>query len=74
MLAESRVITRQTLIDPTGGPKVNKEYALRAYTCAELTSLLRRHGLKVIATWGGIQREPYSTESRRLALLSERIA
>ena len=61
-LAESRVVTRQTLIDPTGGPKVNKEYALRAYTCAELTSLLRRHGLKVIATWGGIQREPYSTE------------
>ncbi len=73
-LAASRVITRQTLINPTGGPKVNKEYALRAYTCAELTSLLRRHDLHVIATWGGIQREPYSTESRRLALLCERKA
>lgn len=71
-LAESRVVTRQVLIDPSGGPKVNKEYSLRAYTCAELTSLLRRHGLRVIATWGGIQREPYSTESRRLALLAER--
>lgn len=71
-LAASRVITRQMLIDPQGGPRVTKEYALRAYTCAELTSLLRRNGLRVIETWGGINREPYTTESRRLALLSER--
>lgn len=73
-LAESRVVTRQMLIDPQGGPRVTKEYSLRAYTCAELTSLLRHQGMRVIEAWGGIAREPYSTESRRLAVLSERIA
>ena len=73
-LAESRVISRQMLIDPAGGANVTKEYALRAYTCAELTALLRRHGLAVREVWGGPGREPYGTESRRLVLLSERLA
>ncbi len=73
-LPGSRVVSRQQLIDPKGGPQVSKEYSLRAYTCAELTSLLRRHGLVVRETWGGPAREPYGTESRRLVLVSERRA
>ena len=73
-LSDSRVVSKQLLIDPSGGPQVSKEYSLRAYTCAELTTLMRRHGLAVKEVWGGPAREPYSAESRRLVLLSERLA
>ena len=71
-LEQSRVVSRQQLIDPRGGAKVAKEYSLRAYTCAELSSLMRRHGLVVKDVWGGPDREPYSVDSRRLVILSER--
>ncbi len=71
-LQTSRVATRQILIDPQGGPQVHKEHFLRAYTCAELTALLRRHGLVVRGVHGGATGEPYTTESRRLVLVSER--
>lgn len=71
-LIESRVVSRQILIDPKGGPQVTKEYYLRAYTCAELSALLRRHGLEVREVWGGPEREPHTIESRRLVLLAER--
>jgi len=71
-LGGSRLVSRQQLIDPKGGPAVTKEYTLRAYTCAELTALMRRHGLVMKAVWGGSGREAYSTESRRLVLLAER--
>ncbi len=73
-LATSRVVSRQILIDPKGGPQVTKEYFLRAYTCAELTALLHRHGLSVLQVHGGADRSEYSTESRRLVLLCERDA
>ena len=72
-LVTSRVVTRQILIDPTGGPQVTKEFFLRAYTCTELAALLKRHGLAVREVFGSATREPYSTESRRLILLSERV-
>jgi hypothetical protein len=73
-LLGSRVVSKQQLIDPKGGPQVMKEFSLRAYTCAELTSLLRRQGLLVREVWGGPRREAFDTESRRLVLLSERSA
>jgi len=70
----SRVVSRQMLIDPQGGTQVTKEYSLRAYTCAELTSLLRRHALDVTTVTGGANGEVYGPESRRLALVAERRA
>ncbi len=70
----SRVISRQILIDPQGGPQVTKEFSLRAYTCAELSALLRRHGFQVRDVWGGVEREPFSSESRRLVIVAERDA
>ncbi len=73
-LRASRVVSRQMLIDPNGGTQVTKEFFLRTYTCAELSALLRRHGLDVLDVWGGTAREPYDTESRRLAIVSERRA
>lgn len=73
-LAASRVVARQMLIDPQGGPQVTKEYFLRAYTCAELTALMRRHGLVVKEVCGGTDRRPYDTEAHRLVLVAERSA
>ncbi len=73
-LVTSRVQSRQLLIQPEGGTQVTKEFSLRAYTCAELSALLRRHGFNVREVWGSAEREPYSRDSRRLILLSERNA
>lgn len=67
----SRVVSRQVLIDPQGGTQVTKEYSLRAYTCAELSALLRRHGLVVTGVSGGAEHLTYGPESRRLALVAE---
>lgn len=69
-LETSRVLSRQILIDPQGGPQVTKSYSLRAYTCGELRALLARHGLQATGVWGGLDKSVYSTDSRRLVLLA----
>jgi SAM-dependent methyltransferase len=71
-LRTSRVTSRLTLIDPDRGAGPVKQFDLRAYTCAELTALLRRSGLAVREVWGGADRSAYSAESRRLTLLAEK--
>lgn len=73
-LVPSRVVSRQLLIDPKGGTQVTKQFFLRTYTCAELSALLRRHGLEVNDVTGGVSGEPYGTDSRRLAIVAERRA
>ena len=70
-LETSRVTSRQILIPPHGGAQTVKTFDLRVYTCAELTALMARHGLGVVAVWGGPDRSTYSTESRRLVMLAE---
>jgi SAM-dependent methyltransferase len=72
-LATSRVTSRQILIEPGAGSRVTKEYDLRAYTCAELTAMFRRHGLVVSRVLGGADGSEYSTESRRLVLVAARV-
>ena len=67
-LETSRVISKQMLIDPSGGTQVIRSYDLRAYTCGELRTMLGRHGMQVEAVWGGLDRSPYTADSRRLAL------
>jgi hypothetical protein len=71
-LTRSRVNSKHLHLAPDGGPRLEKSFDLRAYTSAELTSLLHRNGLEVRAAWGGIDRSEYSTESRRLVLLADR--
>ena len=61
-----------TLIEAQG-PRLIKEFELRAYTCAELTALLARHGLEVRSVWGGPDHSEYAAESRRLVLLATRM-
>ncbi len=71
-LVTSRVVTRQLLLDPAGGTQVTKQYTLRTYTCAELTALMKRHGLHVVQVNGGADGTPYGPASRRLAMVAER--
>lgn len=71
-LETSRVITRQTLIEPGGGPRVTKEFNLRVYTCGELRALMARFGLFVEGVWGGPDRAVYSADTRRLIILARR--
>jgi len=71
-LRTSRVLQRQTLIEPQGGTRVTKEFNLRVYTCAELSALLERQGLEVLNACGGADGRDYSTESSRLVLLAAR--
>ncbi len=71
-LRSSRVVSRQTLIEPQGGARVAKEFNLRVYTCAELSALFARQGLQTLEVWGGADRSEYSAESRRLILLASR--
>jgi SAM-dependent methyltransferase len=71
-LASSRVTSRQILIEPGTGSHVVKEFDLRAYTCAELTALLRRHGMTVTRVLGGPDASEFSTESRRLVIVAQR--
>jgi len=67
----SRVISRLTMIDPTG-PRLMKEFDARSYTCAELTALLARHDLAVREVWGAADRSAYTAESPRLVMLAAR--
>src|SRR5262249_18008984 len=62
----SRVVSRQLLIDPQGGTQVTKEFSLRTYTCAELSALMRRHGLHVREVRGGAGGGPHVPDSRPL--------
>jgi len=73
-LKSSRVVSRLIHIGPDGGSRLTKEYVLRVYTCAELTALCARYGLAVTEVWGGADKSPYSTESRRLVILAARDA
>ena len=71
-LTTSRVTTRQTLIEPGAGSRITKEFELRVYTCAELSALMRRHGLEPRRVLGGADGSEYSSDSRRLVLVTAR--
>ena len=71
-LRSSRVASRQVLIPAEGGAQIVKSFDLRTYTCAELSALLRRHGLETREVWGGADGSAFSSESRRLIVLAER--
>jgi len=73
-LTSSRVTSRQTLIEPGAGSRITKEFDLRVYTCAELSALMRRHGLEPQRVLGGADETPYTTNSRRLVLIAARPA
>ena len=64
---------RLTLIEPAaGGTRPIKDYDVRLYTCAELTAMLERHGLRRVQVWGGADGSEFSAESRRLVVLAEK--
>jgi SAM-dependent methyltransferase len=67
----SRAHVRQTLIEPTTGPRPVKEFDVRLYTCAELEALLNRQGFATLSVWGGADRSEFSPSSQRLVVLAE---
>lgn len=71
-LRHSRVTARQIHLTPDGAKRLEKSYVVRAYTCAELSAMLHRHGLETREAWGGIERSELTVESRRLVLLADR--
>lgn len=72
-IRRSLLVNRQIHITPQTGAQITKEFTLRAYTCAELEALCRRHGLEVREAWGGPDRSVFDAGSRRLVLLAERV-
>jgi SAM-dependent methyltransferase len=72
-LVTSRVTSRQILIEPGAGSRVTKEFDARAYTCAELSALMRRYGIEPLRVLGGSDGSEYSTESRRLVVVARRL-
>lgn len=73
-IVTSRAKSRQILIAPGAGSQVTKEYDLRTYTCAELSALMRRHGLEPRRVLGGPDGSEYSPDSRRLVLIADHVS
>jgi ubiquinone/menaquinone biosynthesis C-methylase UbiE len=70
-LMTNRTKNYRTIIDKKG--KRNIWFELRLYTLQELAYLLEKVGLKVIQTYGKKDNSPYSIDSGRMIILSQKI-
>ena len=71
-LANSRMHVRFTLVDANGTRRESIGHIIRLYTLTEMTRLLERVGLAVIAVFGGFDGEPYSIGTRRMIIHARR--
>lgn len=71
-LPSSRIETRVTLIEPDGQRSEHVQ-SLRLYTLRELTRMCEAAGLTVHAHYGGLDGQPLTLESGRLALLARKV-
>lgn len=55
------------IVDRTG-------YNIRLYSLPELRSMLKSQGFELLQVWGDYEENPYSVDSKRLIVLSRRIA
>jgi ubiquinone/menaquinone biosynthesis C-methylase UbiE len=60
-----------TIIDKKG--ERTKSFELRLYTLQELVYLLEKVGLKIIQTYGKKDKSPYSIDSGRMIILSQKV-
>ena len=70
-LKTNRMKTFLTILDKKG--ERNSWFDLRLYTLQELNLLLEKAGLKIIQTFGRKDKSPYSVDSPRLIILSQKI-
>jgi ubiquinone/menaquinone biosynthesis C-methylase UbiE len=70
-LMTNRMKNYKTVIDKKG--ERNTWFEIRLYTLQELVSLLGKAGLKVIQTYGKKDKSPYSIDSFRMIILSQKV-
>lgn len=66
----SRITTRRIVIEGTERRELN--FDLRLYALAELEDLIESAGMKIISTFGGRDRSPFSISSHRMVIISEK--
>ncbi|MFI5173436.1 MAG: class I SAM-dependent methyltransferase [Terriglobia bacterium] len=66
----SRVHGRRIVIDR--GNHREFSFDLRVYSLSELEELIESVGMKIVSTFGGRDRSPFSISSRRMVIVSER--
>ena len=67
-LATSRMHVHFIVIDPSGSRRESVGHIIRLYTLTEMTRLLERVGLSVMAVFGGFDGESYAISTRRMII------
>lgn len=71
-LHQGVVTMKRVLLNQVTGAKTQYEFVLRAYSLAEMTSVLEKCDLKVKATYGGFDGRPYGADAPRMIILAEK--
>ncbi len=71
-LRHGLAIMKRQLINQVTGTKTQYEFMLRAYSLAEITSILLQNGFQVKAAYGGFEEQAYGPESPRMIILAQK--
>jgi 2-polyprenyl-3-methyl-5-hydroxy-6-metoxy-1,4-benzoquinol methylase len=71
-LQQGMATMKRQLINQVTGEKKQYEFALRAYSLAEMTVNLNLCGFKVRKTYGGFDDRPYGAETPRMIILAQK--
>ena len=71
-LHQGVVTMKRVLLNQVTGAKTQYEFVLRAYSLAEMVSVLEKCDLKVRATYGGFDGRPYGADAPRMIILAEK--
>lgn len=71
-LATSRMHVHFIVIDPSGSRRESVGHVIRLYTLTEMTRLLERVGLSVMAVFGGFDGESYAINTRRMIIRAQK--
>lgn len=71
-LQQGLATLKRQLMNQVTGEKKQYEFALRAYSLAEMTANLEHCGLKVVKTYGGFDERPYGMETPRMIILAKK--
>lgn len=63
---------KRQLINQVTGAKTQYEFALRAYSLSEMTTILEQSGFFVKATYGSFDQRPYGSETPRMIILAQK--
>lgn len=63
---------KRQLINQVTGTKTQYEFVLRAYSLAEMTSILTKSGFEIKATYGGFDEQAYGPETQRMIILAQK--